>query len=477
MTETDSYNELWIGGRPARAESGETFDLVNPYTGLAHARFARASGPDAVRAIDAAAAAFPAWSRLTGNDRANILYRAYHLVHERHEELARLMVEDMGKTVREAAKEIRSTGAFIRFCAEEARRIFGDIVPSPDPRKRVLVMPQPVGVVAAFIAANAPGIIFGRKVAPALAAGCSVVVKPSEAAPRVALALARILHEAGVPDGAVNVIAGDAPAIAAVVMADPRVRMVTFTGSAALGRQLMRGASDGMKRVVLELGGVAPFIVFADADLEAAVEGLVGAKFRHSGQICASPQRVFVEAPIAEDFTNRLVDRISRLRVGDPSDPMTDFGPLQHAGIFKGVEAIVEDARRRGARIVVGGAPVTGLIYQPTILADVDDSMEVSREEAFGPIVALDRFTTEEEAVSRGNATAYGLGAYVFTRDLSRAWRVAEALEVGVVGVNDPFPANIEGPFGGVKESGFGLEGGRYGVEEFLVKKAISFQI
>lgn len=468
---------LWIGGREWGDASGGSFVVRNPYSGEVAARVGCGGELEADQAVAAATQALRSWAGLAGNDRANILYRTYHLLRIHKERLVALLVEDQGKTVREAAKEVRSTGAFIRFCAEEARRISGDLVSSPDPRKRVVVVPQPVGVVAAFTAANGPGIIFGRKVAPALAAGCTVVVKPAEEAPRLPLALARLFEEAGLPAGALNVIAGDAPAIARTLMRDSRVRMVSFTGSARLGRELMRMAADGMKRLVLELGGVAPFLVFADADLEACVAGLVAAKFRHSGQICASPQRVLVEASVADTFQGLLLARVAALRIGDPSDPATDYGPLQHERIMRRVEALIEDARSKGARVLTGAQVLRPLTYAPTVLTDVADHMEVLREEAFGPIIVLERFSREEEAIARSNDTAYGLGAYVYTRDLTRAWRVAEALEVGVVGVNDPFPATVEGPFGGVKGSGFGLEGGRYGVEQYLIKKQISFQL
>jgi succinate-semialdehyde dehydrogenase / glutarate-semialdehyde dehydrogenase len=477
MIETHAKVGLWINGAVTEAVCGDHYLAVNPYSGEVAAEAAKAGKADTKKAIAAAADALPAWARMTGNARANILYKAYRKVRENKDELVRLLVEDHGKTVKEASKEIRSTGAFIRFCAEEARRIYGELVPSPDPAKRVVVVKQPVGVVAAYTAANASGVIFGRKVAPALAAGCTVVLKPAEEGVRLPLALARLLGEAGLPPGVLNVVMGDAPAISEAVMEDPRVRLVSFTGSAALGRRLMRQAADGLKRMILELGGVAPFLVFEDADLDLAVEGLVAAKFRHAGQICASPQRIFAHEPIADDFLARLTKRVEAIQVGDPGSESSDYGPLQHERILEKIESQVRDAVEKGARLVCGGERIGDLLYAPTILEGVDESMEISLEEAFGPVIAVERFDEESSVIARANATLYGLGGYAYTNDLSRAWRLAEALEVGVVGINDPFPATIEGPFGGVKQSGFGLEGGRYGIEEFLTHKQVSFGV
>jgi succinate-semialdehyde dehydrogenase/glutarate-semialdehyde dehydrogenase len=476
-TDAASLVKLWIGGKARDSQSQETYPLINPFTGQVVAQIARGGRADALSAIEAAARAFPLWSHLTGNERANKLYKAYHLLRRYRAELETLLIEDLGKTAREAAKEARSTGAFLRYCAEEARRIFGDFVPSPDPKKRVVVVPQPVGLVTAITASNAPGILFGRKVAPALAAGCTLIVKPAEEAVRVTLLLAQLLEEAGLPSGAVNVVMGDAPAIVETLLGDPRVAMVTFTGSVQVGREVMRLAAAGPKRVVLELGGVAPFIVFADAELQAAVEGLVAAKFRHAGQICASPQRIFVEERVAEPFKALLIERLARVKVGDPRDEATDYGPLQHQRNLQKIQRLLKDALARGARVVTGGHSPGGLLFAPTLLEGVTDEMAIAHEEAFGPLIALATFRDEAEVIERSNKTAYGLGAYVYTRDLARAWRLAEALEVGIVGVNDPFPATIEGPFGGVKQSGFGLEGGRYGVEEFLLKKQVSFSL
>jgi succinate-semialdehyde dehydrogenase / glutarate-semialdehyde dehydrogenase len=476
-TDITPLEKMWIGGEPKESQSRETYPLINPYTGTTTTLISKGGAVDAQIAIDAAKKAFQEWSKKTGNERANIMYKAYHLLRQHKKGLEDFLIEDLGRTRKEASKEVRSTGAFIRYCAEEARRIFGDFVPSPDSKKRVVVIPQPVGVVVAITASNAPGILFGRKAAPALAAGCTVVVKPAEETARITLLLAKIFAEAGLPSGVLNVVMGDAPAIVQTLIRDSRVNMVTFTGSVQTGRQIMKLASEGPKRVVLELGGVAPFIVFSDADLNDAIEGLVAAKFRYAGQICASPQRVFVEETVAEQFSTKLVERLSHVQPGDPADQATDYGPLQHEHNLNKVKDLIEDSKAKGARVLAGGKSLGGLLFAPTILDAVTDEMAISKEEAFGPIVVLETFKSEEEVIERSNNTAYGLGAYVYTKDFSRAWRMAEALEVGIVGINDPFPATVEGPFGGVKQSGFGLEGGKYGVEEFLIQKQVSFQI
>lgn len=477
MAEAHTKVGLWINGATTEATDRSHYHPINPYSGEITAEAANAGRVDTEKAIEVAADNLATWSHLPGNERANILSKAYSKIRKHKDEIVRLLVEDHGKTVKEAAKEVRSTGAFIRFCAEEARRIYGELVPSPDPSKRVMVVKQPVGVVAAFTAANAPGVIFGRKVAPALAAGCTIVLKPADEGVRLPLFLAKLLGDAGLPPGTLNVVMGDAPAISETIAGDPRVQLISFTGSAALGRHLMRMAADGPKRVVLELGGAAPFLVFDDADLDLAVEGLVAAKFRHAGQICASPQRILLQDSISEDFLRRLTEKVESLLVGDPGSESSDYGPLQRENLVEKIENQVADALEKGATIVYGGERTGNLLYAPTILDRVNDDMEISQEETFGPVIAVERFTEEAEAIARANATPYGLGGYAYTRDLSRSWRVAESLEVGVIGLNDPFPATIEGPFGGIKQSGFGLEGGRYGVEEFLIHKQISVGI
>lgn len=469
--------DLWLAGRAVEAADGRRYRLDNPFSGQPVVDAALGGRVEAEASIEAAAKAFPLWSGLSGNDRANRLQRAYSTLLQARGDLAALLVAEQGKTAREADKEIRSTGAFLRFYAEEARRIGGRVVASPDTDKRVLAIRQPVGVVAALTAANFPGIMFGRKVAPALAAGCTVVLKPAEEAPSLAVALAAILQDAGIPDGVLNVVFGDAPAIAAAIMNDPRVRLVTFTGSVARGKQLMADAAPGLKRLVLELGGVAPFLVFDDADLAAAAEGLVQAKFRHAGQVCASPQRVLVQDSIRARFIPILLDAVRALQVGDPADRATDFGPVQNSRIASQVRDLVRDAVAKGAELLVDGTAGHGLMLGATVLTGITSTMLVASEEAFGPVVAIETFATDEEAFGLANATSYGLGAYVYTQGLRRAWIAAEKLEAGVVGVNDPFPATIEGPFGGVKQSGFGLEGGRYGIDEFLLTKQVSFRI
>lgn len=468
---------LRIGGEPVEAADGTWFDVANPYDGTIVASMARAGAEDATRAVAAAAGALAKWSALTGNARANILHRAYRAVRDQRNELASALVAEGGKTLSEAGKEIRTAGAFIRMAAEESRRLPGEFLTGPRPDQRIVVSRRPVGVVAAFTPANAPANVFGRKAACALAVGCTVVVKPPEETPLSTLLLADVLAGAGVHAGALNVVAGDAPAIAEVLVSHPQVGLITFTGSAARGYQLYADAARHAKQAVLELGGVAPFVVFDDADLDAAVDGLVAAKFRMSGQICASPQRAILQAGIAEAFTERLLARLSTLRPGDPLDPASDYGPLYHRRILDRFTALVDDALAKGATLLTPRPDLGGLLQPPTVLTDITDDMEVRREEAFGPVIVIERFSSEEDAVTLANDTPFGLGGYLFTANLSRAWRVAEALDVGVVGVNDAFPVTIEGPFGGTKGSGFGREGGSYGVEEFLVTKQITFAL
>lgn len=476
MTGPDRY-QLRIGGQRVDAADGGWFDVENPFDASVVATMARAGAHDTERAVDEAEAALPAWSALTANARANILARAYRILRERRGQLARVLVAEGGKTLAEAEKEVRTAGAFLRLAAEESRRPPGEVLSAPRANQRIVVTRRPVGVVAAFTPANAPANVFGRKAACALAAGCTVVVKPPEETPLSTVLLADILTDAGVHSGAVNVVVGDAPAIAEVLVSSPAVALITFTGSAYRGYQLYAAAAAHGKRAVLELGGVAPYIVFDDADLEKSLDGLVAAKFRMSGQICASPQRVLVQQAVADSFTDGLLSRVSRLRAGDPLDPESDYGPLYHRRILDRLDALVGDALGKGAKLLSERRDLGGLLVAPIVLSDITAEMEIRREEAFGPVVLVERFETEEDAVRMANDTPYGLGGYVFTSDASRAWRVAEALEVGVVGVNEAFPVTIEGPFGGIKGSGFGREGGVYGIEEFHVTKQITFAL
>lgn len=477
MSEKRSLTRLWIDGKSIDAKDGHTYSIINPYTETENARISEAGMPETTLAIDAAARAFKVWSGKTGNERANILYRGYFLLREQNKLLEQLVSEDLGKVQPEAIKEIRSTGAFLRFCAEEARRISGEILDSPEPSKRSLVIKQPVGVVAAITAANAPGVLFGRKVAPALAAGCTVVLKPAEDAFRATVLMAQLLEEAGLPPGTLNVIAGNAPEIVGALLDDPRIRLVSFTGSVVRGREILTKASRTLKRVVLELGGVSPFIVFEDADLDLAVKGLIQAKFRHGGQICASPQRVFLHDSIAEDFTEKLLNGLSTIKPGDPFAANSDYGPLQNHNILSRVQEIISDAINKNAELIYGNKLLGPLLLGPTVLRNINSDMTIAKEEVFGPVIGIELFSSEKDVISRANDTEYGLGAYLYTNDMSRSFRVSEALEVGTVGVNDPFPASIEGPFGGIKQSGIGLEGGSYGLEEFLYTKQISLRV
>lgn len=477
MQDKFDLTSLWIGGKSVPALSGETYPINNPYTGLEAARVAKGSSEDTAKALECAEAGFSLWSSKTGNERANILYRGYFAIHEEAHLIERLITDDCGKVVSEARKEVRSTGAFLRYCAEEARRISGELLSSPDPDKRSIVTRQPIGIVAAITASNAPGVLFGRKVASALAAGCSVVLKPAEEAFRSTVLIAQLLEQGGLPPGVLNVVAGDAADIVACLTEDPRVRVISFTGSTSRGKQILARSSTTMKRVVLELGGVAPFIVFDDANIDDAVNGLIAGKFRHGGQICASPQRIFLHNAVIEPFKEKLLSRVSRLKFGDPSDESSDYGPVQNEGIRMRIEEIVADAISKGAEVLFQGHNVHPRTLAPTVLSNITPEMRITKEEVFGPVISIEAFSTDTEVLSRANDTEYGLGAYVYTTSLNRAFHAAEALDVGTVGINDPFPASIEAPFGGIKQSGMGVEGGGYGLEEFLYLKQMSFRL
>lgn len=476
MIETEQQG-LWIGGVRVAAGDGASFAVRNPATGEVIAEVARAGAAETRAAIDAAAAAQAGWAALSGNERAKLLTRAYERVKRNIADLARLLSAEQGKPLRESEKEVVSTGAFIRFYAEEARRIYGDVIPSPDTQKRVFVLRQPVGVVGVLTPFNFPVGMFGRKVPAALAAGCAVVCKPAEETSLTTLALAELFADAGLPAGTLNVVCGDAPAIATALIEDARVRVVSFTGSVAVGQALAEQGGHALKRMILELGGVAPYVVCADADLPRAVNGLIVAKFRNAGQVCAAPQRVFVHKEVASAFREALVEATRHLRLGPGLDETSDVGPLINERAVQKVQELIDEALGQGARILCGGQRQRGLFYEPTVLDAVPETARLAQEEAFGPVIALSEFTDEQAVIAEVNRSPYGLGAYVFTRDIARAFQLAEGIEAGIVGVNDPLPATVEGPFGGVKRSGQGLEGGRYGVSEFLTTKQVSLRL
>lgn len=425
-------------------------------------------------AIEAAHRAFPAWSKLLAKERSKIVRRWYELIIEHADELALLLTREQGKPLPEAKGEIIYGANFVELFAEEAKRVYGETIPTHKADARVIVMKQPIGVVGAITPWNFPSAMITRKVSPALAAGCTVVVKPAEDTPLSALALAELAQRAGVPKGVFNVVTGKNPApIGKALTESPLVRMITFTGSTEVGKILMEQAARTVKRVGMELGGNAPFIVFDDADLDRAVAGALASKFRNAGQTCVCANRMLVQEGIYDAFAEKLTEAVKKLKVGPGTEAGVTVGPLINKDAIKKVEDHVADALAHGAKVVVGGKPAAlgGNFYEPTVLTDVTPQMKVSREETFGPVAPLFRFKTEEEAVSMANNTPFGLAAYFFTRDLGRCWRVAEALEYGIVGVNEGITSTEIAPFGGWKESGIGREGSHHGIEEFLEMK------
>ena len=459
----------WIGGSERTGEAW--IPVTNPATGQVLGRVPDLGAEAALDAVAAARGALPGWRGLTAKARSVILRRWYDRVLDARSDLARLLTAEQGKPLAEAEGEITYAAAFIEWFAEEARRAYGDVIPSHQADRRLLVLKQAVGVVAAVTPWNFPAAMVTRKVAPALAAGCTVVLKPSELTPFTALALARLAAEAGVPDGVFNVVTG-APAPIGEVL-------TTFTGSTAVGKRLAAACMGTVKRVSLELGGNAPFIVFDDADLEAAVEGLMASKFRNTGQTCVCANRIYVQSGLHDAFAQALTARTEALRVGDGLAGPTDQGPLINAAALDKVERHVADALAGGARVLTGARrlPGEGLFYAPTVLSGVRGDALVNREETFGPVAGLVRFTTEAEVLSLANASRAGLAAYVFTRDAARTWRMSEGIEAGMVGVNTGLISTEVAPFGGVKESGLGREGSRYGLDEYLETKLVCLAV
>jgi succinate-semialdehyde dehydrogenase/glutarate-semialdehyde dehydrogenase len=466
-------SRCYIDGEWVAAQGGGGISIFNPSTGKPIGSVPKLEAADVRRAIEAAHAAFSPWRAKTAKERAAALRRWHDLIMVAQEDLARLMTAEQGKPLAEARGEIAYASSFVEWFAEEAKRVYGDVIPAFQNDKRILVLKEPIGVCAAITPWNFPAAMITRKTAPALAAGCTVVLKPAAATPFSALALAELADRAGIPRGVFNVVTGDARTIGTELATNPMVRKLTFTGSTEIGKLLMQQCAGTVKKLSLELGGHAPFIVFGDADLDAAVEGALQSKYRNAGQTCVCANRLLVQERVYDVFAAKLTERVGSLRVGDGMEPGVTIGPLINAEALAKVEDQVADAVGKGARVLIGGKrhAIGGLFYEPTVLADAISSMKITREETFGPVAPLYRFSNDSEAIAMSNDTAFGLAAYFYSRDVGRIFRAAEALEYGIIGVNSGMISTEVAPFGGMKESGIGREGGKYGINEFLETK------
>src|SRR5437763_2148410 len=463
----------YIDGRWVDAESGKSSPVHNPATGEELGSVPRLGAAETKRAIEAADRAWLAWRAKTAKERAVILRKWFDLMMANQEDLAQIMTAEQGKPLTESRGEIAYGASFIEWFAEEGKRAYGDTIPSPWADKRILVMKQPVGVCALITPWNFPNAMITRKAGPALAAGCTVVIKPASQTPYSALALAELGERAGIPKGVLNILTGDSKAIGNELCANPIVRKLSFTGSTETGRVLMRQCADTIKKLSLELGGNAPFIVFDDADLDAAVDGALASKYRNAGQTCVCANRIYVQDGVYDAFARKLTDKVKGFKVGPGTEPGVVIGPLIDENGVKKAEAHVQDAVSKGAKIVLGGKRHSrgGLFFEPTVIADVTPAMVVSREETFGPVAPLIRFKTEDEVIELANDTEFGLAGYFYSRDVGRIFRVAERMEAGIVGANVGIISTEVAPFGGLKQSGLGREGSKYGLEEYLEVK------
>ncbi len=463
--------QAYIDGQWVDAENGNTVPVYNPANGEEIARIADCGADETRRAIEAAEAALPAWRAKSAKERANLLRNWFNLVMANLDDLGQILTLEQGKPLAEAKGEITYGAGYIEWFAEEAKRIYGDVIPQPSNDKRLVVIKQPVGVVASITPWNFPNAMITRKAGPALAAGCTFVGKPATETPLSALALAALAEEAGIPAGVFNMVCGKSSrAIGGEMTSNPIVRKLTFTGSTPVGKVLMEQCAGTVKKTSMELGGNAPFIVFDDADLDAAVAGAMASKYRNAGQTCVCTNRILVQEGIYDAFAEKLADAVKALKLGDGMVEGVTTGPLVNVGAARDVDAMVQDALDNGAKAVAGGriSPLGECYYEPTVLTNVNDSMRVFREEIFGPVAPLFKFSTEAEAVHMANDTEFGLAAYFYSRDIGRIWRVGEALEYGIVGINEGIISNEMAPFGGVKESGSGREGSKYGIDDYV---------
>jgi succinate-semialdehyde dehydrogenase/glutarate-semialdehyde dehydrogenase len=467
--------QCYVNGEWLDSSSEKSFVVINPATGQALGKVPDMGTAETRRAIEAAERAWPAWRAKTAKERAGILRKWYDLMMASQEDLAQILTAEQGKPLAEARGEIAYGASFIEWFAEEGKRAYGEVIPTHQADKRVLVIKQPIGVSAMITPWNFPNAMITRKAGPALAAGCTVVLKPAEQTPFSALAMAELAERAGIPKGVFNVITGDAPVIGKELCANPAVRKLSFTGSTEVGRILMRQSADTVKKLSLELGGNAPFIVFDDADLDAAVEGAIASKYRNAGQTCVCANRIYVQDGVYDAFAARLADKVKGFKVGAGTEPGVVIGPLIDEPGMQKVEQHVADAVGKGAKVLLGGKRDQrgGLFFQPTVLANVTPDMLVSHEETFGPVAPLIRFKTEEEVIRLANDTEFGLSGYFYSRDIGRIFRVAEAMETGIVGANVGIISTEVAPFGGVKQSGLGREGSRHGLDEYMEVKYI----
>ncbi|MCK2043710.1 NAD-dependent succinate-semialdehyde dehydrogenase [Chromohalobacter sp. TMW 2.2308] len=470
----------YIDGNWVAADSGEQIEVDDPATGEIVGRMPKLGRAETERAIEAAESAWPAWRALTAQERADTLMKWYDLMLEHQDELAAIMTAEQGKPIKEAAGEIAYAASFLRWFAEEARRVYGDTIPAAKSNQRIVVLKQPVGVVGAITPWNFPSSMITRKAAAALAAGCPIVIKPASQTPFSATALAALAEQAGVPRGVFNVVPGRASEIAKAMTESPVVRKITFTGSTEVGSQLMAGAAEHIQKISLELGGNAPFLVFEDADLDAAVEGAMASKFRNAGQTCVCTNRFLVQSSVINAFSEKLAAAMnSELHVGPGTEEGVNIGPLIDDDAVAKVSEHIQDAVDKGAELLLGGHthPLGGRFFTPTLVSHANADMKVAHEETFGPLAAVLPFDDEEDAVQMANDTRFGLASYFYANDLSRVWRVAEALEYGMVGINTGLISNASAPFGGVKASGLGREGSKYGIDEYMETKYLCMDL